>query len=127
MEHFQGTCVARSYGICLLFCQHVSLSFSDVAGVLALVFNNLQGGARTPLSIALSGDSGSTWPYVRDLDTTPGGDFSYPSIIEGADGLIHVTYTYNRESIKYIRVSSEWVKHGGSIGQFGSSMNDERN
>mmetsp|Transcript_19130 Transcript_19130/g.36609 ORF Transcript_19130/g.36609 Transcript_19130/m.36609 type:complete len:447 (+) Transcript_19130:316-1656(+) len=97
------------------------------SGVLALVFNNLQGGARTPLSIALSGDSGSTWPYVRDLDTTPGGDFSYPSIIEGADGLIHVTYTYNRESIKYIRVSSEWVKHGGSIGQFGSSMNDERN
>jgi len=79
-------------------------------GALALVFNNLQGGPRTPISLAISEDNGATWPYVRDLDTLYPGDFSYPSIIEGSDGLLHITYTYHRETIKYVRVSVDWVK-----------------
>ena len=45
---------------------------------------------------------------------------SYPSIIEGSDGMLHITYTYHRETIKYVRVPVEWVKQapGSSKGQF---------
>mmetsp|Transcript_14993 Transcript_14993/g.25388 ORF Transcript_14993/g.25388 Transcript_14993/m.25388 type:complete len:450 (+) Transcript_14993:226-1575(+) len=91
---------------------------TTTAGQLVLVFNNLQGGPRTPLSVALSEDGGVTWPYVRDLDVQSPGDFSYPSIIQGSDGLLHITYTYHRETIKYVRVSVEWVKGGTSTGEF---------
>jgi hypothetical protein len=37
------------------------------SGKIVLVFNNLQGLQRFPLSIAISEDAGETWPYVRDL------------------------------------------------------------
>jgi len=37
-------------------------------------------------------------------------EFSYPSIKQGADGALHIAYTYFRQAIKYVRVSPEWVK-----------------
>ena len=41
------------------------------SGKTVLVFNNLQGLQRFPLSIAISEDAGETWPYVRDLGAHP--------------------------------------------------------
>jgi predicted neuraminidase len=38
--------------------------------------------------------------------------------IQGSDGLLHITYTYHRETIKYVRVSMEWLKGGTSTGEF---------
>ena len=55
--------------------------------------------ARTPLRVAIS-DHGKTWKSVLDLETTPG-EFSYPAVIQSRDGLIHVTYTWNRKQIKH--------------------------
>ena len=31
-------------------------------------------------------------------------EFSYPSIHQGADGALHIAYTYYRQAIKYVRL-----------------------
>eukprot|EP00898_Chlorokybus_atmophyticus_P004410 jgi/Chlat1/4970/Chrsp32S04927 len=83
-----------------------------LSGALVMIFNNARN-ARKPASIALSYDDGITWPHVRDLeDGIYGGEFSYPSVVQTEDGYIHVSYTYKRETIKYVRVSEQWVREG---------------
>lgn len=81
------------------------------------------GTPRVPLTIALSEDGGETWPYMRDLETDgekmPEGDpkakskgeYSYPSIFQTQDGTIHITYTYLRDRIKYVRISEDWIRN----------------
>lgn len=58
------------------------------------------GGKRTPLNVALSKDSTDWTPSVV-LENTPG-EFSYPAVIQSSDGLIHITYTWNRKKIKHV-------------------------
>ena len=52
---------------------------------------------RSPLVAALS-DDGRNWRAVAHLD---GGrrEYSYPSIAQSADGLVHVAYTWRRSAI----------------------------
>ncbi|MFQ6130994.1 MAG: exo-alpha-sialidase [Armatimonadota bacterium] len=76
-------------------------------GNLVLAFNNTATG-RTPMSVALSRDEGRTWPLVRDLETGPG-EYSYPAVITASDGLVHLTYTYRRESIKHVAFDEDWL------------------
>jgi predicted neuraminidase len=64
-----------------------------------LVFNNTPKG-RTPLNVALSSD-GRDWKVVLTLETQPG-EYSYPAVIQTADGKVHTTYTYRRQSIKHV-------------------------
>jgi predicted neuraminidase len=64
-----------------------------------LVYNPTKTG-RTPLNLARSTDDGKTWKTVERLEYQPG-EFSYPAIIQGGDGQLHVTYTWNRNHIKY--------------------------
>lgn len=80
------------------------------------------GTPRAPMTMAVSEDGGRTWPYVRDLETGDGycmtnnsteklnREYSYPSIKQGADGMLHITYTFFRQAIKYVRVPEAWVK-----------------
>ncbi len=56
---------------------------------------------RTPLNVAISKD-GLTWTDILTLDNSLSGQFSYPAVIQSQDGLIHITYTYKRETIKYV-------------------------
>lgn len=58
-------------------------------------------GFRSPLNVAVSQD-GKQWDAVMRLETEPKKEFSYPAIIQTADGLVHVTYTYRRETIKHV-------------------------
>ena len=37
-------------------------------------------------------------------------EFSYPSIKQGADGNLHIAYTWYRQAIKYVGVSPQWVE-----------------
>jgi len=55
---------------------------------------------RQMLNVALSTD-GVAWKPVLTLQRAPG-EFSYPAVIQTADGSVHITYTYQRRSIKHV-------------------------
>lgn len=71
---------------------------------------------RAPLVLALSRDNGATFPDIRRLEEGSGycltnnskdglnKEYSYPSIIAGPDGTLHIAYTYHRRAIKYVRL-----------------------
>jgi predicted neuraminidase len=63
-----------------------------------LVYNHTEHG-RTPLNVALS-DDGKTWTPMVVLENEPG-EYSYPAVIQAADGRVHVTYTWKRQRIKH--------------------------
>ncbi|MBM3854228.1 MAG: sialidase [Verrucomicrobia bacterium] len=63
-----------------------------------LVYNPVTKG-RTPLVVALSRD-GRDWQQVLTLENEPG-EYSYPAVIQAADGLVHLTYTWKRQRIRH--------------------------
>jgi predicted neuraminidase len=65
-----------------------------------LTYNHTREG-RSPLNLARSTDDGKTWKMVATLEEEMG-EFSYPAIIQAGDGLLHVTYTWNRRHIKHV-------------------------
>jgi predicted neuraminidase len=80
-------------------------------GHLLLVFNDQDKfDGRTPLHIALSTDEGRTWGKPLILETNPG-EYSYPSIFQSADGMIHIIYTFRRYSIKHVEMNEDWITH----------------
>ena len=70
-------------------------------GRVVLVFNNTTTG-RTPLNLAVS-DDGEHFRIFATLEDGPG-EYSYPTIIQGSDGDLYITYTWNRKSIAFRRV-----------------------
>lgn len=83
------------------------------------------GAPRAPMTLAVSTDGGRTWPIARNLETGDGycmtnnstdklnREFSYPSIVQSADGRLHIAYTYFRQRIKYVCVTEDWVASAG--------------
>ena len=61
--------------------------------------------SRSKLQIARSSDGKSWQPFVVLEDATSG-EYSYPAMIQTRDGLVHVTYTWRRERIKHVVISS---------------------
>jgi predicted neuraminidase len=55
---------------------------------------------RNMLNVAVSAD-GKTWTPVLTLEKS-NGEYSYPAVIQTNDGNIHVTYTYQRQSVKHV-------------------------
>ena len=55
---------------------------------------------RRQLQIAMSRD-GRSWTPSLTLEDGPG-EYSYPAMIQGRDGRVHVTYTWRRERIKHV-------------------------
>ena len=82
--------ITTKTGMHLMVCNPLGLS------------ENQDTGPRTPLSIMKSQD-GLNWQKLIDLETDEG-EYSYPAIIEGNDGTIHITYTWRREKIKYVHL-----------------------
>jgi predicted neuraminidase len=64
-----------------------------------LVYNHSAKG-RSPLNVAVSAD-GEHWQAALVLEDEAGKEFSYPAVIQTADGLVHITYTWKRERIKH--------------------------
>jgi len=61
--------------------------------------------ARSPLAIAVSRD-GRTWTPAVALETEPG-EYSYPAIIQAADGTVRCTYTWRRTKIAHVTIDPE--------------------
>jgi predicted neuraminidase len=68
-----------------------------------IVYNHTPKG-RSPLNLAISKD-GKNWKSVLVLEDSPGLEFSYPAIIQTADGLVHLSYTWHRERIRHVVVN----------------------
>ena len=86
------------------------------SGRVALVYNP-QTTSRDPLAISLSEDGGTTWNYTRVLEREDGKqEFSYPTLREDValDGVIHVSYTYKRQTIKHSIVTEGWIMQPSS-------------
>lgn len=74
-----------------------------------LVYNHvlppgeLAKGPRTPLNLSVSRD-GVTWYAALILEDSPISQYSYPSVIQSKDGMLHVVYTWRRQKIKYVKI-----------------------
>jgi predicted neuraminidase len=70
-------------------------------GRIVLAFNN-SFNARTPLNLAVSRD-GEHFLVFKTLEDGPG-QYSYPAIIQLSNGDLMMTYSWRRETIKYVRL-----------------------
>jgi len=78
-------------------------------GTQLLVYNHVKPdpslpngkGPRTPLNVAISKD-GKNWQAVLVLEDSPVSQYSYPSVIQTKDGLVHIVYTWRRERVKHV-------------------------
>lgn len=74
-------------------------------------------GYRSPLNVAISKD-GKSWEAALVLETEPRKEFSYPAVIQTADGLVHITYTWKRANIRHVVVDPAKLQtrpiHGGA-------------
>lgn len=68
-------------------------------GKHVLVYNHTIKG-RSPLNVAVS-DNGMNWNAAAVLENSPG-EYSYPAVIQTADGKIHITYTWKRTDIAHV-------------------------
>jgi predicted neuraminidase len=86
------------------------------SGNFALIYNDARLN-RASLAVSLSDDEGRTWKWTRHLEqaAAEGGRFHYPSMIQGRDGRIHVTYSSHVPAggcIKYACFSEAWIQAG---------------
>jgi predicted neuraminidase len=72
-------------------------------GRLVLVYNHLPEG-RHAIHLATSDDDGETWGPPHLLEEGPG-EYSYPAVIQAADGTIHITYTWRRTRVRHLVVA----------------------
>ncbi|KAL4999464.1 BNR repeat-like domain-containing protein [Aspergillus recurvatus] len=79
------------------------------------------GAPRAPLSVAWSDDEGRTWRH-RTLEEGDGycltnnseqklnKELSYPSMVVGENGTIHIAFTFWRQTIKYAQIGEEFFE-----------------
>lgn len=82
-------------------------------GRIVLVYNPVRHG-RSPLALAVSHNGGLAWRRFLNLETRRGlvfwliperrDEYSYPAVIQGSSGDLHITYTWKRRRIRYARV-----------------------
>lgn len=79
---------------------------------------------RAPLTLCISTDGGHTFPLRKVIENSEGTclsnnsidgrnkELSYPYLVEGHDGDLHVAYTLYRRAIKYVRLPKGWIDGG---------------
>jgi predicted neuraminidase len=84
-------------------------------GKQILVYNHIipsqTWGSRSKLNLAISND-GINWSAAANLenDPDPDSEYSYPAVIQTSDGMIHITYTWNRKVIKHVVVDPSRIE-----------------
>ena len=86
-----------------------ALTLSD--GSQLIVYNPLIPGkewfnGRFKLNIAQSLD-GKNWKDVLYLEDGTKEEYSYPAIIQTSNGLVHISYTFDRKNIKYLVIENK--------------------
>ena len=84
-----------------------------------LIYNHLGSGdsgwgRRGLLNLAISTD-GLTWRKVAVLEREQNAEFSYPAIIQTADDLVHISYTWKRQRIKHVVVDPTQIESGETL------------
>jgi predicted neuraminidase len=84
-------------------------------GHWVLAYNDTEKG-RHSLAVSLSTDEGKTWSHTRHLEHSDSEEGAptgaYPSIIQAADGSLHVVYSYHSrdgKTIKHVRFTEAWL------------------
>lgn len=90
---------------------------ADPTGGVAAIW----GVPRAPLTLCISEDGGRTFPLRRNVEDGPGTclsnnamdgknkELSYPAMIEGPDGTLHLAFTFHRRAIKYVALRKGWM------------------
>jgi predicted neuraminidase len=73
-------------------------------GKQLLVYNHTPSG-RSPLNVAWSTD-GSAWHAGAILEHERG-EYSYPAVIQTADGRVHITYTWKRQRVRHVELDPD--------------------
>lgn len=77
-------------------------------GRQVVVYNHIIKG-RNILNVAVSQD-GNDWKAAALLENdVKGTEYSYPAVIQAKNGLIHITYTWNRKQIKHVVIDPEKI------------------
>ena len=96
------------------------LTLSD--GRHLLLYNHLGGqgnngwGKRHAIHLAIS-DDGIVWKALAVIEKATEGEFSYPAMIQTKDGLVHMTYTWNRKRVKHVAIDPENLKPGVALNE----------
>ena len=75
----------------------------------SLLVYNPSSSTRHPIAVAVSAD-GKAWGDPVVLEDTDGPELSYPAVIQTADGLVHVTYTWKRTRIRHVVIDPARLK-----------------
>ena len=83
-------------------------------GRWVMVYNDTESG-RHSLAVALSDNEGKTWKWKRHIGRSGNRakSFGYPSLIQGKDGMLHLTYSYKeqgRATIRHCTFRADWIK-----------------
>ncbi|WP_226789902.1 MULTISPECIES: sialidase family protein [Flagellimonas] len=88
-----------------------AVTLSD--GTQLLVYNHTTKKGKEPnnrnmLNVAISKD-GKQWEPVMTLEAESGNPagYSYPAVIQASDGMVHITYTYLRETVKHVVIDPQ--------------------
>ena len=80
-----------------------------------IALNDLEVG-RYRLALAIAPAGTSNWNVIAELEsdqTQVNGiyrEFSYPSLLLGANGEVHLIYTYDRKKMKHIQFDPRWIE-----------------
>ena len=92
------------------------------SGEWVMVFNDHEKNRFNLTVVVVSDDDGKSWKWKKNIENDTRGEKAtsshYPSVIVGADGRIHTSYSYHRNdikpgrSVKYVSFPLSWVKTG---------------